>query len=203
MAMNIAGRREFLTAIAASLLLDGQTYVPKQSDRPEALQGDEAGFQPIFDGKTLDGWDGDPKYWRVEEGCLTGEVTPQNLLKSNTFIIWRGGSPKDFELKADYRITSGGNSGINYRSVLVPDAVTPGNRFAMRGYQADIDGPVSGATWRSHEGDRRPQADPSVVGGGSETTGVVHHTGLELLPPDHPRECAGAYAQRPRDERYD
>ncbi len=140
MAMNIAGRREFLTAIAASLLLDGQTYVPKQSDRPEALQGDEAGFQPIFDGKTLDGWDGDPKYWRVEEGCLTGEVTPQNLLKSNTFIIWRGGSPKDFELKADYRITSGGNSGINYRSVMVPDAVTPGNRFAMRGYQADIDG---------------------------------------------------------------
>lgn len=46
----------------------------------------------------------------------------------------------DFELKADYRITPGGNSGINYRSVVVPDAVTPANRFAMRGYQADIDG---------------------------------------------------------------
>jgi hypothetical protein len=40
----------------------------------------------------------------------------------------------------DYRITSGGNNGINYRSVVVPDAVTPENKFAMRGYQFDIDG---------------------------------------------------------------
>jgi hypothetical protein len=118
----------------------GQTYTPKQSDRPEPLSGDEEGFAPIFDGKTLNGWEGDPKYWRVEDGALTGEVTPETLLKSNTFIISRGGAPKDFELKADYRITAGGNSGINYRSMVVPDAVTPANRFAMRGYQADIDG---------------------------------------------------------------
>lgn len=138
--MNLAGRRAFLSALSTGLLLDAQTYTPKQSDRPEPLTGDEDGFHPIFDGKTLNGWEGDPKYWRVENGALTGEVTPQTLLKSNTFIIWRGGSPKDFELKADYRITAGGNSGINYRSVVVPDAVTPGNAFAMRGYQADIDG---------------------------------------------------------------
>src|SRR5271165_4259153 len=117
-----------------------QPYVPKQSDRPEPITGDEDGFRPIFDGKTLTGWEGDPKYWRVEDGNLVGEITPATIIKSNTFIIWRGGAPKDFELKADYRITSGGNSGINYRSVVVPDAVTPSNKFAMRGYQADIDG---------------------------------------------------------------
>jgi hypothetical protein len=115
-------------------------YVPKQSDRPEAIDGDEPGFRPIFDGKTLDGWEGDPKYWRVEDGSLVGEITPETIIRSNTFVIWRGGSPKDFELKADYRITSGGNSGINYRSVVVPDTVTQSNKFAMRGYQADIDG---------------------------------------------------------------
>jgi 3-keto-disaccharide hydrolase len=137
--MNKVGRRAFLSTIGAAALL-GQQYVPKQSDRPEPLSGDEAGFRPIFDGQTLEGWEGDPKYWRVENGALTGEVTPETLLKSNTFIIWRGGSPKDFELKADYRITVGGNSGINYRSVVVPDTVTPTNKFAMRGYQADIDG---------------------------------------------------------------
>ena len=62
------------------------------------------------------------------------------MIRSNTFIIWRGGTPKDFELKVDCRITSAGNSGINYRSVVVPDTVTPTNRFAMRGYQCDIDG---------------------------------------------------------------
>jgi hypothetical protein len=125
-----------------------QTYVPKQSDRPEPIEGDEDGFAPIFDGKTLDGWEGDPKYWRAAEGIMTGEVTPDTLLKSNTFLIWRGGAAgiapagaiEDFELKVDYRITAGGNSGVNYRSVVVPDLVTPANRFAMSGYQCDIDG---------------------------------------------------------------
>jgi hypothetical protein len=117
-----------------------ERYVPKQSDRPEPAAGDEPGFRPIFDGNSLEGWEGDPKYWRVENSCLTGEITPETVIKSNTFIIWRGGAPKDFELKADYRITASGNSGINYRSVVVPDLVTPANKFAMRGYQFDIDG---------------------------------------------------------------
>jgi Domain of Unknown Function (DUF1080) len=127
-------RRLFLSSLAAGPLPAFQ-YVPKQSDRPEIVSEDEAGFKHIFDGKTLDHWEGDPKYWRVENGCLVGEVTPETLLKANTFIIWRGGAPKDFDLKADYRITSQGNSGINYRSVVIPNT-----SFAMRGYQADIDG---------------------------------------------------------------
>ena len=150
--MDGTGRRPFLTALVGGFSLTApfegagkpqtspQPYVPKQSDRPEPAVGDEPGFRPIFDGKTLDGWEGDPIYWRVENGCLTGEITPETIVKSNTFIIWRGGAPKDFELKVEYQITSGGNSGINYRSVVVPDPVTPANKFAMRGYQADIDG---------------------------------------------------------------
>src|ERR1043165_9028129 len=124
-----------LGGMCLPLAAQQQPYVPKQSDRPEQLTDEEPGFQPIFDGKTLNGWEGDPKYWRVENGVLTGEVTPETILQRNTFIIWRGGAPKDFELKCDYRITAGGNSGINYRSAMVPD--TP---FAMRGYQYDIDG---------------------------------------------------------------
>lgn len=117
-----------------------QDYVPKQSDRPERLSGDEPGFVPIFDGRSLSGWEGDPKYWRVENGCMVGEITPETVIKSNTFIIWQGGSPTDFELKVEFRITQAGNSGINYRSVVIPDRVTPANKFAMRGYQFDIDG---------------------------------------------------------------
>ena len=150
MTMDTVGRRPFLASMMGGLWLQGslplaaqqsaqqppnQPYIPKQSDRPEPAAGDEPGFKPIFDGKTLDGWEGDPKYWRVEDGVLVGEVTPETLLKSNSFLIWRGGAPKDFELKADYRISSRGNSGINYRSVVLPD-----NKFAMRGYQADVDG---------------------------------------------------------------
>ena len=116
-------------------------YVPKQTDRPSPIEGDEPGFTPIFDGQSLKGWEGDPTYWRVEGGALVGEITPSTIVKSNTFVIWRGGSPKDFELKLEYRITPVGNSGINYRSASVPDPITPGNRFALRGYQFDIDGP--------------------------------------------------------------
>jgi hypothetical protein len=143
MSTHTDGRRLFLASLAAGLSrlpLAGQAYTPKQSDRPEPLAGDEPGFTPIFDGKTLNGWEGDPKYWRVSDGAMVGEITPETIIKSNTFIIWRGGAPVDFELKVDYRITSGGNSGINYRSVVVPDKVTPDNKFAMRGYQCDIDG---------------------------------------------------------------
>ena len=90
-------------------------------------------FVPIFDGKTLKGWDGDPAYWRVENGAVVGETKPGTIPKQNTFLIWRGGSPSDFELRAEYRLT-GGNSGIQYRSVELPEI-----RWAMKGYQADID----------------------------------------------------------------
>ncbi|MDR1011443.1 MAG: DUF1080 domain-containing protein [Opitutaceae bacterium] len=115
-------------------------YVPKQSDRPVPVGGDESGFRPIFDGRTLDGWAGNPVYWRVEDGCIVGEITPETLVKSNTFIIWQGGQPANFELKLEYRISEKGNSGINYRSALVPVPATPENKFAMRGYQCDLDG---------------------------------------------------------------
>ena len=118
----------------------GATYVPKQSDRPLPLQGDEPGFVELFDGRTLEGWSGDPVYWWVEDGVIVGEVTPATLLKSNTFIVWQGGEPRDFELKLEYRISRQGNSGINYRSVSVEDTMTPTNRFALRGYQCDLDG---------------------------------------------------------------
>src|SRR4051794_914601 len=49
------------------------------------------GWESIFDGKTLDKWDGNPDFWRVEDGAITGETTADKPTKGNTFIIWRGG----------------------------------------------------------------------------------------------------------------
>jgi hypothetical protein len=92
-------------------------------------------FISIFDGKSLYNWEGDTTYWRVEDGALIGEVKPGNLLQHNSFIIWKGGEPADFELKGEYKISTNGNSGINYRSERVANIP-----FALRGYQADIDG---------------------------------------------------------------
>lgn len=96
---------------------------------------DDGGFEQIFDGKTLNGWDGDTAYWRAEDGNLVGEITPEKPLKSNSFIIYKGGEPGNFELKLEFKITETGNSGINYRSELFPDVP-----YALKGYQADIDG---------------------------------------------------------------
>jgi hypothetical protein len=110
---------------------------------PPAPAANDNGFLSIFDGKTLTDWDGDPKYWRVENGTLVGEITPETIVKRNTFIIWRGGAPRDFELKMQYRISALGNSGINYRSIELTDV-----KWSLAGYQADIDGPGKSKTVR-------------------------------------------------------
>jgi hypothetical protein len=104
---------------------------------------DRQGFEPIFDGKTMNGWDGDPQYWRVENGALVGETVAERPVKENSFVIWRGGEPKDFELKVQFRINST-NSGIQFRSVYLPPGTQGQGRpvegkWVLRGLQADID----------------------------------------------------------------
>ena len=94
----------------------------------------EKGFEKIFDGKTLKGWNGDPKFWSVQDGAITGKTTRENPTKGNTFIIWEGGKTGDFDLRLDYKIV-GGNSGIQYRSFKAdgPD------EWRIGGYQADFE----------------------------------------------------------------
>jgi hypothetical protein len=117
--------------------------------RSTKATGTDPGFISIFDGKTLAGWDGDSTYWRVENGHLVGEVTPATLLHRNSFLIWRGGRTKDFELKAEYRVSANGNSGINYRSEEIQ-----GVRHALKGYQADLDGALLYTGSNYEEGSR-------------------------------------------------
>lgn len=102
--------------------------------QPQPAPKEDPAFAAIFDGKALTGWEGDSKYWRVEGGAIVGETTADNPLKQNTFLIWKAGSPADFELKLDYRLSAQGNSGIQYRSQAIPD-----RPFGLAGYQADID----------------------------------------------------------------
>lgn len=95
----------------------------------------EQAFQSIFNGKNLEGWSGDSTYWSVKDGVLVGEVTPETILKQNSFVIYEKEQPANFELKLDYRISTSGNSGVNYRSKKIKN-----KPFALRGYQSDIDG---------------------------------------------------------------
>jgi len=96
---------------------------------------EEAGFKPIFDGKTLEGWKSpNMSYWSVQDGAITARSTQQNPVKTNQFLLWQWGQVDDFELKLKYRIsgTPAANSGIQIRSRVEEDG------HAI-GYQADID----------------------------------------------------------------
>jgi hypothetical protein len=108
--------------------------VGAQGPRGPIAFDDRTGFRAIFDGTTLGQWDGDPAFWRVEAGAIVGETTAQRALKTNTFLVWRGGEPADFELKLEFRINAT-NSGVQYRSVELTDV----GKWVLKGYQADID----------------------------------------------------------------
>ena len=93
----------------------------------------EEGFVSLFNGQDLAGWRGDTSYWSVQDGAITGRTTAEKPLRYNTFLIWEGGQPADFELRLSFRIV-GGNSGVQYRSKVLEEA-----RYIVGGYQADID----------------------------------------------------------------
>jgi len=89
-------------------------------------------FVELFNGKDLDGWDGDAQLWAVQDGIITGKTSADRPLKKNSFLIWKKGTVRDFELHASFKLANG-NSGIQYRSKDEGDHV-------VSGYQADMDG---------------------------------------------------------------
>jgi hypothetical protein len=102
------------------------------AEKPAAEKLSEEGFVPIFNGKDLTGWDGDPKLWSVKDGAIHGETTKETMVKgNNTFCIWQGGKVEDFELRLSCKMV-GGNSGIQYRSFTRPE------KWVVGGYQMEV-----------------------------------------------------------------
>lgn len=99
--------------------------------RAEESSHTESGFVSLFNGSDLSGWDGDSRFWRVEDGAIIGQTTADNKAEHNTFLIRRGDSYGDFELRFSYQVT-GFNSGIQYRSEAKDD-------YVVAGYQADFE----------------------------------------------------------------
>ncbi len=85
----------------------------------------------LFDGKTLAGWEGDPRFWSAKEGVICGQTTADNPSEHNTFLVWRKGEVSDFQLDLEFRLV-GGNAGIQYRS-------QEADKWVIGGYQADFD----------------------------------------------------------------
>ncbi|MCR9198663.1 MAG: DUF1080 domain-containing protein [Planctomycetaceae bacterium] len=117
----------FTLLLAASPTLADDSAAPPEPD----------GMQSIFNGKDLDGWDGDSRLWSVRDGVIHGETTPENVAKGNTFLIWQGGNTTDFELRLSFRLNATNNSGIQYRSKHITEGKVR-NKWVLRGYQHEI-----------------------------------------------------------------
>jgi hypothetical protein len=122
-----------------------------QFHEPDPLDFDDhTGFVQIFDGKTLDKWDGDPATWRVEDGAIVGESTAEKP-RNNSYISYHGEQAKDFDLKLEIKVEKGGGSGIQYRSAVGlpwirgprPGQPEPNLAWMMTGPQADFWYPVT------------------------------------------------------------
>ena len=160
-----------LTALLAGVLSGAAVAQQPAGGAQPAAQGqrpppaplapdDYTGFRSLFDGRTLSGWDGDPVFWRVENGVIVAESTPEKVVAANTFLIWRGGTLRDFELKVDVRFAAqAGNSGIQVRSkpANAPTQRTNGQPrpWGIAGPQVDVvPGAVAGNALIYEEGGR-------------------------------------------------
>lgn len=107
---------------------------PAPTPAPVEVRAPAPAAEALFDGATLANWDGDPRFWRVENGCIVGESTTANPCNATTYLLWRGTPLEDFELALDFRLT-GGNSGVQFRS-------EDRGGWQVAGFQADLeDGP--------------------------------------------------------------
>lgn len=94
---------------------------------------DESGFVSMFNGSDLTGWQGQPGWWSVRDGVLTAESTAEKPCTRSHYLYWTGGEPADFDLRFRFRISAGGNSGLQFRS----ERRAPWDTW---GYQGDMDG---------------------------------------------------------------
>ena len=149
--------KKTITMLAAMLVIAAHAQQPTAGrggrgggggfTQPEPIDfNDHEGWRSLFDGVTLNGWDGSPRVWRVENGAIVGQSRPENTA-GTTYIVWEGGEPLNFELKAEVKLEGEGtNSGIQYRSARDTQPRTgpgAGNpeflKWNLKGYQADID----------------------------------------------------------------
>jgi hypothetical protein len=116
------------------------------------LPAEEAQFKPLFDGKTLDGWEGNVEVFRIEDGAVVGG-SMKKALAHNEFLCTKK-QYGDFELRLKFRLLGGksANAGVQIRTRRIP------NNTEVIGYQADLAEGLWGVLWE--EGGRSRLAGP-------------------------------------------
>lgn len=123
-----------------SRAMSGRNRAPRYVAPNPVSFDSHPGWQSLFNGKDLEGWDGPPGVWTVESGLIVATSTAANPTGS-TYLIWKGGEPADFEFKVEMKLVGqGANSGIQFRATRL--GAVPGKKYSAwdtRGYQADFD----------------------------------------------------------------
>lgn len=128
---------------------------------------DNEGWISLFDGETLNGWQGDTKYWSVKDGAIYVEPSCEKPT-GTIYLIWQGGEPADFELKFESKGTANVNGGVQYRSYMTAD-----HNVALR-YPGRGGGGTIASTGRGGPGGpggRAPGAQPGRGAGGGRGPG--------------------------------
>ncbi len=120
-----------------TLTLICSVSLPVHADDVVKAPEESGAFVRIFNGTDLTGWDGDPQLWSVKDGVIHGETTAERPAKGNTFVIWKDGVTKDFDLRLSFRCNAANNSGIQYRSKHITEG-DPKNKWVVRGYQHEL-----------------------------------------------------------------
>lgn len=110
--------------VIAALIVLSAAAVVKADDA-------EPGYRPLFDGKSLAGWEGDQSVFRVEDGAVVAGSL-KDKVAHNDFLCTRQ-QFGDFELRLQAKLVGKGqNAGVQFRSERVP------NHFEVSGYQCDM-----------------------------------------------------------------
>ena len=119
--------------LVATLIAGASATAPAQDGPP--VKGKIGGFVSIFNGTSLEGWEGNTNLWSAEDGCIIGRTQADPKLTHNTFLVYTNGPVADFELRFAYKIVNG-NSGVQYRSKVMEQG-----KFGpiVGGYQADFE----------------------------------------------------------------
>jgi len=87
---------------------------------------------PIFDGKSFEGWEGDLKIFRIQDGAIVGGSLAGKVARNEFLCTTK--TYGDFELRLKVKLVGGdgANAGIQFRTKRIP------NHHEVSGYQADM-----------------------------------------------------------------
>jgi hypothetical protein len=129
-----------LVVMTTACLLTARTVFSQESLQEPKTATSSGESQLIFDGKTLDGWEGNLDWFRIEDGCVVAGSL-EKPIPHNEFLCTKK-RYEDFELTIEVRLKGkGDNAGIQFRTERIP------NNTEVSGYQCDVGNAWGRSVW--------------------------------------------------------